>query len=157
MAPTRSASHLVSGTSSSASRPATRKAKRASVSVGIAVEPEGKRHQAPDLAAEVLAAGAVAVDDRGHRGRVEQALALERARCQHLASERLQRPAEPSGERNREALLAPGKDLLRQQRRQRLAQQTLLGKAADLHPPRQREGELGDLLVEKGDPQLQRM
>src|SRR4029077_6398631 len=90
MAPTRTASHLVSGTSSSASRPATRKAKRASVSVGIAVEPEGKRQQPPDLAAEVLAAGAVAVEDRSHRGAVQQALALERPRRQHLAGERLQ-------------------------------------------------------------------
>src|SRR4051812_26536005 len=113
IAPRPIASRLVSGTSSSASSPATKKAREASASVGIAVEPEGKRHQAPDLAAEVLPAGFVAVEQRCHGGGVEEALAGDRAGRQDLARERLQRPAQPGGDRDREPLLAAVDDLPR--------------------------------------------
>src|SRR5215218_3049259 len=142
MAPRRTANGFVSGTSSSASSAATRKARPASRSVGIAVEPEGKRHQAPDLPAQVLAAGAVAVEEARDRGGVEQALAGDGARRQHLAGERLQRAAQPGGDRDREPLLAAVDDLPRQERRKRLAQQPLLGEAADFELGRQREGEV---------------
>src|SRR3954452_20416180 len=111
IAPRLIANRLVSGTSSSASSPATRKARSASVLVGIAVEPEGKRHQAPDLAAEVLLAGAVAVEDRGHGGGVEQPLAGDGRRRQHLPRKGLQRASQPGGDRDREALLATVDDL----------------------------------------------
>src|SRR3954453_14393245 len=120
------------------------------MSVGIAVEPEGKRDQAPDLAAEVLLPGGVAVEDGADSGGVEQPLAADRARRENLAGEGLQRPAQPGGDRNREALLAAVDDLLRQQRLQRLAQQALLLEAPHFQPPRQGEGELGDALVEEG-------
>ena len=110
------ASRFVSGTSEQRQRrPATRKAKRASRlvgSAGIAVEPEGKRHQAPDLAAEVLAARAVAVEDRRDGGGVEQALAGERRGARTSRAKGSQRAAQPGGDRDREALLAAVDDLL---------------------------------------------
>src|SRR5829696_6238290 len=105
MAPILRATRSVTGTRSRARIPATRKAKRASRLVGIAIEPEGEGHQPPDLTAQVLLTGAVAVDQRGDRRRVEAALAGERRRRQHLAGIALQRAPEPGPEGDGEHLL----------------------------------------------------
>src|SRR5215475_6140583 len=109
--------------------PARRKAKSASRLAGIPIEPECERHQPPELTAEVLLPGAVAVENRGDHGRVEAALALERRRRKGLAGERLQRPA----------------------------QQSLLREATDLERSGEAEREIGDPLVEERDPQLERV
>src|SRR6185503_4320827 len=93
----------------------------------VAVKPHRQRHQAPDLATQVLAAGEMAVEHPGHRGGVEAALALQRLRREHLASVVAERTAQPGGQGNREALLATPHDLARQQGREGAAQEALLG------------------------------
>ena len=65
-------------------------------------------------------------------GRVEEALARERLGREDLAREGHQLPAQPGGDRDREALLPAADDLLGEQRRDRAAQQPLLREAAHL-------------------------
>ena len=99
--------------------------------LGIAIEPEVKRHQAPELPAQVLAARDWR-RARRHRGRVEQPWRASAPRREDLAGEPLSGPRSQAASRDREALLAAAEDLLRQERRHGPPQQPLLGEAAHL-------------------------
>src|SRR5205809_1144319 len=79
----------------------------------VALVPEREREQAPELAAPVLRAGDVLVEQPGHRRRLEEALRAQGVRRQRRARERLELAAEPRGRRDREAALAPVHDLAR--------------------------------------------
>ena len=52
--------------------------------------PEREREQAPELAREILLPGDVAVDQRAHRLRPEEALAVERVGAERVAREGFQ-------------------------------------------------------------------
>src|SRR5205823_5938868 len=72
----------------------------------FALEPERKRHEPPELAAEVLAAGDMAVEEGGHGPGVEVSLAPHPLLGEDLARERLELSAQPRGRGDREAALA---------------------------------------------------
>ncbi len=126
---------VVSGTRSSVSDPREEegeerfdRGRHGSRLVRVPVEPEREGDQAPELAAEVLAARAVAVEQRGDRrpGRASPGAPASPA-------ESTSRAKPCSGPRSQAATgiekpcLGPRRICLRQQRRQRPPQQPLLG------------------------------
>src|SRR2546430_9630493 len=118
----------------------------------VALEPQREGEQAPELAAEIVPARDVRVDQRGHRRRIEESLPVECLRREDLARERLEIAPQPGGGRDREALLSPMHDLPGKERRDRLAQEALLGEAADTHRPRQAQGQAPRDLIAERDP-----
>src|SRR5512133_618664 len=123
----------------------------------MALVPKREREQAPELATAILAAGDVVVEEPRDHFRVEVALTLKRLAREGLSGERLELTAEPGGCGDREAALLAVDDLSWQQRGGRLAQQDLLGEAADLESCRKREREIRHDRVEIGHAGFERV
>src|SRR6266511_6259532 len=86
------------------------RAKRARCPLDVRLVPEREGEQAPELAAQVLAAGNVVVEHACNGVGPEIALPLEPLAPERLARERLQLAAEPGGRRDREPSLLPVDD-----------------------------------------------
>src|SRR5207247_1457114 len=111
-------------------------------SLDVPLVPEREGEQTPELTAAILAAGDMIVEQTLHDLGAEEALAVQRRARERLPRERLELAPEPGGRRNRKAALLAMDDLPRQEGLSRLAQQHLLGEAANLVPGGQREREI---------------
>ncbi len=121
----------------------------------MSLVPEREREQPPELAAQVLAARDVVVDQPGHGLGPEVALAPQRLGRERLAREGLEVAAQPCRGRDREAALAPAQQLRRDQRRRRLAQEDLLAQPVHLVPIGEPERESRHERVEERDARLE--
>src|SRR5215471_2657641 len=118
--------------------------------------PEREGEQPPELAAPVLPAGSVLVDEARYWLGLEEALALQVLRRQRLARERLEVAAQPRRCRDREAALASVHHLGRHEWLERFPQQHLLRESAHLEARRQREGEVRHERIEERHARLER-
>ena len=107
------------------------------------------------MAAPVLLAGDVLVEETLDRFVADEALAAKDVRRQRVAREGLELPGQPGGGGDREPALSTAHDARRQQRLRRLAQEALLGQAAHLVSRRQREREPGHDGVEERHARLE--
>src|SRR6266511_5714947 len=98
----------------------------------MALVPEREREQSPELAAPVLPARDVLVEEASHRLVAEEAMPAQHVCGERVAREGLELAREPRCGRNRETALAAVHDLCGEQRLRRLAQQPLLRQAAHL-------------------------
>ena len=121
----------------------------------VALVPERKGEESPQLAAEVLAAGDVVVQHACHGLGPEVALAAKAVRSERLAREGLEVTTQPRRRRYREPPLAAVDDLPRQQRLRSLAEQQLLAQPANLVTRRQRESEVAHERVEVRNTRLE--
>src|SRR5947209_17305221 len=80
------------------------------------IHPQREGHEAPQLAAVILAPRDVIVEQPAHRAWFEVALGPGPGRGEEVAGQGLQLAAQPGGGRNREAPLARRDDALRDQR-----------------------------------------
>src|SRR5947209_144145 len=119
------------------------------------VGPQRKRDESPELAAEVLAAGHVVVQQARDGNGFEVALVPNPSWREDLARERLELTAQPGGGRDREPALTRADDLARDERLGGSAEQTLLGQAPDLELRRKGERQVGHLRIEVRDAGLE--
>src|SRR6266545_7785877 len=129
----------------------------ASPSLDVALVPEREREQSPELAAPVLPARDVLVEEESHGLVAEEAVSAQHICGERVARERLELAGEPRGGRNRETALATVHDLCGQQQLRRLAQQPLLRQAAHLVARGQRERKARHDGIEERHARLERV
>jgi len=123
----------------------------------MALVPERESEETPQLAAPVLGAGDVLVEQACHRLRLEKPLGAQRSGRQGRAGERLELAAQPGGGWNREAALASVHDFARHERCGSLAQQHLFRESPHLVLRRERKSEVGHDGVEERHARFERM
>src|SRR3954469_9559468 len=115
-----------------------------------AVVPLAYAVEVPDVLAPIAVPGAVRLEEAVH-ARIVQKTSLGEAGAAHLALRASPEvAAKPLRHWRAESLLATIQDLRGQQVAHGLSQCVLAAAAAELHPGRQCEGELDELVVEEG-------